>query len=105
MQQGDQYSIRLDIQQDGEPLAPADVTGVKVVIAGIEQRYPDGGLTYDTVIESWLFPITQEQTLALRGMVPAQVQVNFGGNPAQIIGSKVYNVNVSESIIRTAWDG
>ena len=103
MQQGDQYSIMLAIQKDGHALTPDDVVGVKVSIAGIEQSYPGNGLTYDETLECWLFPVTQAQTLAMSGQVPAQVQVNLGGNPPQIIGSTVSHAYVNKSIIGGVW--
>ena len=104
MQQGDQYAVRVDIKQGGEALEPADVAGVKVQLGDIVREYPDGDLTYDSTLESWLFPVTQAETLALEGTVSAQVQVNLGGEPAQIVGSPVRRVRVDGSIIRQVWD-
>ena len=104
MQQGDQYAIRVDIKQGGSALEPADVAGVKVQLGDIMREYPDGGLTYDSTLESWLFPVSQAETLALEGTVSAQVQVNLGGEPAQIVGSPVRRVRVDGSIIRQVWD-
>lgn len=104
MQQGDQYSIQVSLTKGDQPLAPADVEGVKVMLGPIIARYPDGGLTYDDDNDVWLFPVTQEQTLELRGRVAAQVQVDFGGTPRQIISSKVQQVLVDTSIIRSAWN-
>lgn len=104
MQQGDQYSIRITIRKEETALAPEDVEGVKVKIGNIEHRYPDGSLTYDTTTEAWLFPVTQEQTLSLLGTQPAQVQVNLGGTPPQIIGSSVQSATINGSVIRSVWN-
>lgn len=101
MHQGDQYSICVTINKDGSPLAPADCEGVRVRIGSVEQRYPDGDLTYEDGV--WLFPFTQSQTLGMAGAQRAQVQVNFGGNPEQIIGSAVTVVTVDGSVIRKVW--
>lgn len=104
MQQGDQYSIMFAIKKAGEPLTPDDVEGVRVHIGGIERRYPDGGLDWDAESRTWLFPVSQSETLQLRGLVAAQVQVDFGGSPRQIVGSTVERFRVDESVIRRVWD-
>lgn len=103
MQQGDQYQIMVDIQREGTSLLPADVEGIKVELGGIVRRYP-GELSYDADLGCWLFPVTQEESLRFDTNVEAQVQVNFGGTPPQIIGSKVRRVLVGTSIIRTVWN-
>lgn len=103
MQQGDQYAVRISIEKDGQALTPDDVAGVKIDLGSLERRYP-GELSFDTDSGMWLFPVSQVETLALSGRIPAQVQVNLGGNPAQIIGSKVSNVIVDASLIRSVWD-
>ena len=104
MHQGDQYSILVSINKGGDPLTPAEVEGVKVRIGAEERRYPDGTLTYSADEQAWLFPVTQADTLAMMGMQRAQVQVNFGGTPAQIIGSAIEQVNIDNSVIRSEWD-
>lgn len=103
MQQGDQYAIRINIQNGGVAVTPSDVTGVKVALGSIVHVYP-GDLSYDSEGGSWLFPVSQRDTLALQGRVPAQVQLNYGGDPAQIIGSKVKQVVVDASMITEVWD-
>lgn len=103
MQQGDQYSICVTIDKDGAALTPADVEGVRVRIGEIERRYPDGGLEYNAEAGVWLFPVTQADTLSMSGTPKAQVQVNFGGTPAQIVGSPVGHVAIDDSVIREVW--
>lgn len=104
MQQGDQYSIRVCIKKEGVALAPADIVGLKIKVGNIEDSYPAGNISYDSESGKWLFPVTQEQTIALEGVQLAQVQVNFGGNPAQIVGSKVQSAYIDSSVIRSIWN-
>lgn len=103
MHQGDQYSVMIAIDKDGAALTPDGCEGVRVRIGGVEHRYP-GTLGFDTETSQWLFPLTQAQTLQMMGTQRAQVQVSFGGNPAQIIGSAVEQVNIDGSVIRREWE-
>ena len=104
MQRGDQYSIRIAISKDGQPLAVGGITGLRIKLGDLEDRYPEGTLSYDDVAGVWLFPVTQEQTHAFPETLLAQVQVNFGGNPETIVGSRVQRININNSIIRSTWD-
>ena len=104
MQQGDQFYLMFEIKQGNTSLAPEDVTGIKAKVGDIECEYPGGDLTYDSGLDVWLFPLTQEDTLAMYPYVKAQVQVNFGGDPPQILGTEVSDVYVSRSIIQDVWD-
>ena len=104
MQQGDQFSLMIDIKRGDTSLAPEDVEGIKVKLGDVERKYPDGGLTYDDGLDTWLFPVSQEDTLKMDSHVKAQVQVNFGGTPPQILGTEVSDVYVCQSIIKDTWD-
>lgn len=103
MHQGDQYSIVITINSGDEPLTPEDVEGIRIKIGEMERRYPEGTLTYNDQEGAWLFPVTQAETLRMTGMQRAQVQVNFGGTPPQIIGSAVVQVDMDGSVIRKEW--
>ena len=103
VQQGDQYSLPITIRMGDGYVTPDTVTGLRLSVAGIEQRYP-GTLDYDAPSNAWLFPLTQEQTLQMQGHVTIQAQANLGGSPAVIIGSGTTSEQVAESIIRSVWD-
>ena len=103
MQQGDQYSIMVSIMSGCDFVTDKDVAGVKIRIGDVTKEYP-GELSYDSKSRTWLFPITQAQTNSMKGRAAAQVQVNFGGDPAQIIGSKVRDIFIDNSIIKEPWD-
>ena len=104
IQQGDQYSLEVSILgDDGLPITPDGIDGVKIELGDISKRYP-GELTFDGESDVWLFPVTQEETLSLAGHVKFQTQVNFGGTPPQILGSPKETVYVADSIIKEVWD-
>lgn len=103
LHQGDQLVLRVSIKYDGAPLTPDMVDGVKVKIGNVQHTYPDGELTYEPYSQRWLFPVTQEQTLAMRRAVEKQVQINFGGTPAEIINSDIITSDIRPTIIKEVW--
>ena len=60
--QGDALSVPISIKLNGIEVTTADIQAVKVTMGGIEKRYP-GEITYDS--GRFLFPLTQEETLAM----------------------------------------
>lgn len=103
MLQGDQYSLMIPIMSGCDPITPDMIEGVKIQVGDVVKLYP-GDLEYDSKMKCWLYPLTQEQTLGMRGRVTAQVQVNFGGDPAQIIGAKPKDIFIDNSLIKKEWN-
>ena len=75
--QGDAFSLPVEITLGGQVVTPEDVARIEVKIGGrIRKYYPDTG-------EYWggyyLFPLTQEETLALPAeqRTPVCVRVKF----------------------------
>ena len=102
MIQGDQYQMPITIKVGDTVITPDNCEGVKIDVGGTIRESP-GTLAYDAVDSVWLYQLTQAQTLGFSGLVGITVQVNMGGNPAEIIGSKPQFELVDESTIREAW--
>jgi len=99
IRQGDKYSIPFKIKKsDTETyLTPVTCTGVKIKIGKMEKT----NLTWDSNLQAWLFPLTQENTYNLKGVVYAQCQVLINND---IISSTAIPISVDPSIINSIWD-
>lgn len=103
MYQGDQYKIPFTINMGNTMVTPEICEGVKIEIAGTTKEYP-GEVTWDSETSKWLYPVTQEQSLSIKGKYKMQIQVNFGGDPATIISSEVTEEAIGKSVILEEWD-
>jgi hypothetical protein len=101
IQQGDQYIIPFKVKNDKSVVTPEKVDDVRIKVGGITKSLVDETLVYDPETECWEFPLTQEQTRAIKsGMVSYQVGVKVGG---EIVYSRVGNLQVNDSIIQEDW--
>ena len=100
--QGEQYAVQIVLtDENNTKITPDNSDDVKVRIGCIELTSSGGGLTYDSVGECWLFPLTQEQTLGLKnGRVNVQAQYKSGNT---VISTPMASVDVGVSIIRTVF--
>ena len=103
IQQGDQYALMIPIISKGQPVTPRGIKGVQIQV-GAKWKYYPGEVMFDSKLKCWLYPLTQDETLKMEKTVPAQVQVNFGGEPEQILGSEKMNIPVNDSIIKREWN-
>ena len=99
MQQGDQYTIPITVTLGSVPVTDQNVVGLKVQFGDVVKEWP-GDITYDD--GSFLYPITQEETMALGGVAPFQVQINTDNTT--ILTSDVGTLEVGRSLIMEAWD-
>lgn len=104
IQQGDQYYLPVVITQGGTTITPDNVDDVKIKFGSLVLQYSEGDIEYDlydSTNKGWLFPLTQELTLALENpSVPMQVQIRQGTN---VFGSDVETVPIDFSIITEEW--
>lgn len=94
IQQGAQYYLPFKISHNGVITSPENVDDVKIKVAGLEKRFSKCELEYSD--DMWLFPICQEFSLKLAGIVSCQVSIRCGDN---IYPSKTYTILVNASII------
>ena len=104
MYQGDQYKIPFTIKMGNVTVTPELCEGVKIEIADTTREWP-GDVEWDSENSRWLYPVSQEQSLAISGKYKMQVQGNFGGDPAVIISSEVTEEQIGKSVILEEWDG
>ncbi|MBQ6756519.1 MAG: hypothetical protein IJP43_06210 [Oscillospiraceae bacterium] len=65
---GDAYSVPIEILNNDEPLDLSAVDKVEIVINRLRKVYPED-MTYDETEGVFLFPLTQEQTFAMKTSV------------------------------------
>ena len=105
--QGDAYNIEITLTDaDGTALTDETVETVEVSLGGLTKTYP-GEVTFEPDAPSrgapssvttgkWLFPVTQEETACMTGMLPFQVRVKFAGG--NVVGARLPNVYATASI-------
>ena len=98
MMQGDAYGIRIKIlSESGTSITPSDVSEVEVTIGSLIKTYGSGDVTYDSTIDAWIFPLTQDETFKFRA-ARAKAQVRIVLNNGNIHGIPLGYINVDESI-------
>ena len=104
MVQGDKYSLPIKIvtktKGSSAPtlITDSNIIRVRIKLGDAEDAYPEGTLTYDRERERWMFPLTQEQTLAMYTNVMMQIRLVFENG--DIINSEPQQQNVKGAIIR-----
>ena len=92
IKQGDAYDIEIVLTDgDGTEVTPAMVSEVEVMLGKLRKTYP-GDLTYDGV---WIFPLTQEDTLKIKGIYGLEARVRF--NDGTVVGAGLGVVAVMPS--------
>ncbi len=98
MMQGDAYAVPFVIRQGNTTVTPDMVETVELTIGTLSRLYP-GEVTYDAEKKQWLYPLTQEQTLAFsEGTVPTQVRVKLLSG--SVVGARGGTINVTQSASR-----
>ena len=100
--QGDQFTLPFKIYKpDGTLVTSSNVDGVRIMVDSELKYYPSGGVTYDSTNHEWIYPLTEDQTQALKvGKCPAQVGIKVG---SEIIYSDTFYIVVGKSIIKEDW--
>ena len=104
MVQGDKYSLPVKIvtktkgSSAGTLVTDENVSRVRIRLGDSESVWPEGTLTYNSERQRWMFPLTQEQTLAMYTNVMLQVRVVFANG--DIFNSEPAQQNVKGAIIR-----
>lgn len=92
--QGDSYSIKIKISQDGLPLTPEMVEEVEIAIGSYIKKYP-GEVSY--LDESWLFPVSQKESFAMMAVPqPCQLRVKLAGG--DVFGTDMGSIDVCDSL-------
>lgn len=95
--QGDQYELPFKLKDEtGNTITAAAIDKIEMVIGDITKYYPDS-ITFNSVAETFNFPLTEEETFKLKAN-PAltQIRVLFK-DTGIVLGKKCGFINVSES--------
>lgn len=99
--QGNTYSLPIKISNpDGTSINVEDIDKAQFVIGKVEKFYGEGGVvTYDEGSQSFLIPLTEEETFGFGSSVKWQVRILFKNG--KVDGTAPIAENVKESITRT----
>lgn len=98
--QGDAYSIPIQIETESGIADATTFSDVEIVIGTLAksllEKNPEKKLEYDAEKEAFLFPITQNESFAMRSAIqPVQVRVKTGSG--EVIGIPLGDINIVES--------
>ena len=96
MMQGDQYSQPFNITIDGQPIDVSQYSVIEFVVGGLTKVWKSddsGEVKYLNGL--FLFPLTQEETLAFEG--PQDVQVRVKTTDGTVYGQRAGNIPIQES--------
>lgn len=97
MMQGDAYALPIEIQTADGLATGETFADVEIIIGPIRRTLREGGLTYDASKQAFLFPLSQQETLALcTGIKPGQVRVRT--RDGQVFGTSLGGVDVRKSM-------
>lgn len=96
MMQGDSYSLKIYITQEGAPVTPEEAEAVEIMLGSYRKNYP-GDLAYQDGF--WLFPLSQTESLdMMSGRQPCQVRVKFVSG--EVLGTELGTIDVRDSLSR-----
>ena len=101
--QGDQYAIPFEIlTADGTPANGDTFADVELVVGALRKTMSGGAIVYDADQGAFLFPLTQEETFAMRDQrYTAQLRVKTitGEVVGQDLGVIIVDVSKSKEIL------
>lgn len=98
--QGDQYGIPVQIETESGIANSGTFADVEIVVGSFVKsllaKEQEKKLSYDSEAQAFLFPITQEESFAMRNVIqPVQVRVKTGSG--EVIGIPLGDINIVES--------
>lgn len=101
--QGDQYAVPVEILTSDDRPADGDTFAeVEIVICGIRKTLTSGEVVYDADRHAFLFPLTQEETFALRDLpqqARVRVKTKLGGVAGAFLGHVIIKVSDSKEVL------
>ena len=91
--QGDQYYLPITITNDNILITPDNIDDIRIKVGGVIKKYSNNTLLFEN--ETWLFPITQKNSLKWKGPTDCQIQYKQNDN---IITSDIYTIIVDSSM-------
>lgn len=99
---GEAYRVAFTLKDNGTPITPEMVQGVRIALGNQIATYPTGSLTYSAEDGEWLFPMTQKNSYSFMGCeVDYQAQVKIDG---EIFSAKKRKIVVEETMFRKEWN-
>lgn len=98
---GDAYSVAFTVKSDDVIVTPDMVQGLRIALGNQIAEYPNGNLTFSSDDNTWRFPMTQKNTLSIKGKIMNyQSQAKIAG---EIYTSDEMDIEISETMFRKEW--
>lgn len=101
--QGDQYALPIELMaKDGTPLSPDTLADVEVVVGTMRKTMSRGAIVYDAERGVFLFPLTQEETFAMRDQrykVQLRVKTTGGDVVGIYLGEIIVDMSKSKEVL------
>lgn len=99
--QGDSFQLPIKIKYQGNYVTPTTVDDVRIQIGYSLKSYSDNQLSFNTSTNEWIYPLTQQESLAFgRILEPIQVGIKIGD---MVLYSPHENIAIDDNIIRKEW--
>lgn len=97
MMQGDSYGKEFKLRyKDGPVITPDDVMDVEVTIGSLSKTLKKNEIHYDSSLESWIFPISQEESFKFpAARLKSQVRIKWLNG--EVEGADLEDIYVEES--------
>ena len=92
---GDSYNLNLKVTVNNKPVDLASVELIEFSIGGITKQWPTE-VQYDQGLDTFLFPLSQEESFTLVNPVLYQTRVKY--NNSNVYTSPLYRTEVKRSI-------
>lgn len=102
IQQGDQYTVPIEIRVDDTLITPENCVDIRVKVDKYMVSYDSGqgDLYYNSDDKVWCFPLTEEMSFKFSYSIPIQIGVSFGDD---YLYSDTQQLPIGASIIREKW--
>lgn len=95
--QGDSYALPISIAVDGGIADVSHFYDVEICVGGLRKTLSANEIKYDAARQVYLFPLSQEETLAMSHKQLVQVRVKLKDS-GDVIGVDLGQINVGQSI-------
>lgn len=96
MMAGDAYSIPIKINTADGLANASTFVDVEVCVGHVRKTLYDGDITFDSELNAFLVPLTQEETFSLRGRAKVNVRCKLAGG--NVIGIDLGTVDFAPSL-------
>lgn len=97
MMQGDQYRLPIEVKTTEGNAKPSTFDDLEIFVGSVRKTLGKGEVSYNDENETFLVPLTQQETFRLRGDVEVQLRCKFPDGDVVGISAGIVNFEKSTS--------